>query len=94
MGEKPSLTQFCLLQCGPNGLMVSFLTINSFLPVRGIGLMVILFPTAIFLCHGEVPCDVVLISRKISSFVNFSSAQFPLELFVTFLSLISSYLVF
>jgi hypothetical protein len=86
MGEKPSLTQLCPLWHGPNGLVVNFLIINAFLPIQVVGLMVILFPTAILHRHGEVPCDVVLISRRSSNFANFPSAKFPLELSVTFRS--------
>jgi hypothetical protein len=62
MGMKPSLTLFCLLWRGPNSQMVSCISINVFLPVRSIGLMVIMSPMTIFLRHGEVPCVVVLIS--------------------------------
>jgi hypothetical protein len=76
---KPSLTMFCLLWHGPNGRMVSWLSINGFLSVQSIDLMVIMSPTAILLCHGEVPCVIVLISRQSSNFANFSSARFPLE---------------
>jgi hypothetical protein len=83
---SPPLTQLCSLRRGPNGLMVSCLTINAFLPIWGISLTVILFPTTILLCYGEVPCDVVLISRRSSNFANFPSAKFPLEPSVTFRS--------
>jgi hypothetical protein len=84
MGEKPSLTQFYPLWHSPNNLVVKFLTINSFLPVRAIGRMVILFPTTILLRHGEVPYDEVLISWRSSNFANFPSVKFPLEPSVTF----------
>jgi hypothetical protein len=63
---------------------VGFLTINVVLNVLGISLMVILFPMDIFIFHGKVPCDVVLISRRSSSFANFPSAKFPLEPSITF----------
>jgi hypothetical protein len=86
MGEKPSLTQFCPLWRGPNGLVVNFLTINSFLPIRVVGRMVILSLMTILLFHGEVPCDVVLIFRRSSNFANFPSAKFPREPSVTFQS--------
>jgi hypothetical protein len=86
MGENPSLTQLCPLWRSPNGLVVKFLTINAFLPIRVVGLMVILFPTTIFLRHGKVQCDAVLISQRSSNFVNFSSAKFPLEPCVIFRS--------
>jgi hypothetical protein len=78
MGEKPSLTQFYPIWRGPNGLVENFLTINSFLPIWGIGLTVILFPTDILLLRGKVPCDIVLISRRSSNFANFPSVKFPL----------------
>jgi hypothetical protein len=94
MGNNPSLIQFCPLRHVPNGLMAIFFTIDVVLPVRGVSLMIILFPTAIFLYHGEVPYSVVLLSRRSSSFTNFPSAKFPLEPSVTFRSLISSNLVF
>jgi hypothetical protein len=90
MGEKPPLTHLCPLWCCLNGLVVSCLTINSFLPIRGVGIMVILFSMAIFLCYGEVPCDAVVISRRSSSFVNFPFAKFPLEPSITFRSLLFS----
>jgi len=75
-------------------LWSSWSDISTVLPVRGIGLMTILFPMTIFLHHGEVPCEAVLISRRSSSFVNFPSTQFPLELSVNSQSFISSFLVF
>jgi hypothetical protein len=83
-GEKPSLTQFCPLWHGPNGLVMNFMIINAFLPIRAIGLTVILSLMAILLRHGEVPCDAVLISRRRSNFANFPYAKFPREPSVTF----------
>jgi hypothetical protein len=83
MGMNPSLTLFCPLWHGPNGLVVRFLSINVFLSIRGASLMVIMSPTVIFLHHGEVPCVVVLISRRSSNFSDFPSAKFPLEPSVT-----------
>jgi hypothetical protein len=74
--------------------MARFFTINVVLTICGVGLMVILFPMAILLHHGEVPCDAFLISQRSSSFENFPSAKYPLDPFVTFRSLIFSYLVF
>jgi hypothetical protein len=56
MDERSSLMWFSPLWRGPNGLMVSFLAITSVLTIRGIGLTVIMLPTAISLHHGEVPC--------------------------------------
>jgi hypothetical protein len=104
MGEKPSLTQLCPLWHGPNGLVANFLTINAFLPVQVIGLMIILFPTMSQITviivtlsryqNCEVPCDTVLISRRSSNFAKFSSAKFPMEPSITFQSYLSSYLVF
>jgi hypothetical protein len=84
MGENSSLTQFCPLWHGPNDLVEKFLTINVFLLIQGFILMVRLFPMAILLHHGEVPCDDVLISRQSSNFENFPSAKFTLEPFVSF----------
>jgi hypothetical protein len=43
-------------------------------------------PKAILLRPGEVPCVVVLISRRSSISTNFLSAKLPLEYFVTFQS--------
>jgi hypothetical protein len=84
MEKRPSLIQFCPLRHGPNGMMVSLLTKNSFLPVRGISIMVILFPMDIFSRHGEVSCGIVMLSQQSSSFANFPSAKFPLESSVIF----------
>jgi hypothetical protein len=91
MGEKPSLMQLCPLRRGPNGLMARFLVITVVLTIRVIGLMVIMPPMVIFLHHGEVPCCVVLVSRRSSDSGILPSAQFLLELSVTFLSFLSSY---
>jgi hypothetical protein len=59
------------------------MTINVFLPLRFVGRMVILSLTVILLCHGEVPCDVVLIFQRSSNFANFPSTKFPREPSVT-----------
>jgi hypothetical protein len=83
MGKKPSLTQFCLLWHGPNSLVVRFLTINAFFSIQGVVLTVILFPMAIFLRHGKVPCDVALISWRSSNFSHIHSAKFLLDPSIT-----------
>jgi hypothetical protein len=93
MGKKPSLTQFCPLRRGPNGLVESCLTINSFLHVQGISRTVILSLITILLHHGEVPCDAIMVFYRSSNFVNFPSAKFPREPSVTFQSYLSSYIV-
>jgi hypothetical protein len=89
--KRPSLMQFCPLRRSPNGPMASFLVITAVLTVRGVGLTVIMLSTAISLCHGEVPCYAVLISRRSFSFANLPSAKSLLGPSVTFLSLLSSY---
>jgi hypothetical protein len=48
--------------------------------------MDILVPTTILLHHGEVPCVVVLISRRSSNSTNFLSVKFPLKPSATYLS--------
>jgi hypothetical protein len=47
-------------------------------------------PMVIFLCRGEVPIFVVLISRRSSISTNLPSVNSSLELPVTFLTLLSS----
>ena len=91
MGEKPLLIQLCPLWRSPNGLMARFLTMNFVLLIWGVSLTVILFPTTILLCHGEVPCGTIMISQQSPSFANFPSVKFPLEPYVNFRSLIYSY---
>jgi hypothetical protein len=79
------------LQCGPNGLMARFMAITAILTVWGIGLMIIILSTTIFLCRGEVSGCAVMISQRSSSFANLPSAKSLLEHSATFLSLLSSY---
>jgi hypothetical protein len=92
MGEKPSLIEFCPLWHGPNSLMERFQTINVILIVQGVGLMVILFPMAIFLCHGKVPCGVVLLSWTKSEFCKFFFCEVPSGTFCNF-SILSLFLL-
>jgi hypothetical protein len=63
MDERSSSMRFDPLQSSPNGLMESFWEITVVLTVQVVGLMVIIISMAISLCHGEVPCCVVLISQ-------------------------------
>jgi hypothetical protein len=83
--------QLCLLRCGPNGPMASFLVINFVLNIRGVGLIDTMISMTISLHHGEVPCCSVLISRRSSSFAKPPSAKSPMGPSVTFLSFLSSY---
>jgi hypothetical protein len=71
--------------------MEIFLAINVVLTIHGVSLTVILFPMTILLRHGEVPCDVVLISQQSSSFSNFPFAKSHMEPSITFQSFLSSY---
>jgi hypothetical protein len=59
---NPSLTLLCPLWHGPNGKMASYLYINIFIPVRSVGIMVIMSRTTILLFHGDVPFVAILIS--------------------------------
>jgi hypothetical protein len=90
-GEKSSSMQFCPLQRGPNGMMASFLVIIDVLTIRVIELMVIMPPTVIFIFHGEVPCCAILVSQRSLDYGILPSAQFLLDLSVTFLYFLSSY---
>jgi hypothetical protein len=61
------------------------------LTIRSIGLTVIILSMDISLCHGEVPCCVVLISQRSSSFSNLPSTKFPQEPPAFFLASLSYY---
>jgi hypothetical protein len=91
MDERPSLMRFYPLWRSANGLMARFLAITVVLIIWGVGQMVIIFSMTILLHHGEVPCCVVLISQRSSSFANLPFVKSLLEHYATFLSFLSSY---
>jgi hypothetical protein len=76
----------CLLQRSHNGLKTRFLVLIVVLTIWDVDQNVIMPPMVILLRHGEVPCCVVLISRRSSSFSNLPPARSPLEHSTTFLS--------